>query len=112
MLIRFETEVLLCSLKLDKHVSLIARKALVRSRLILKCFHSRESITDWLTLNYTTHSLDQFAQLPEDTHLSSKKYHAELTPLNIFSQIEFMMYGMNCLALLLIPNLSLCLKND
>ena len=29
-------------LKFDKHISLITRKALLRSRLILKCFHSRD----------------------------------------------------------------------
>jgi hypothetical protein len=32
------------SLKFDKHVSLIMHKALVRSRLILKCFHSRDRL--------------------------------------------------------------------
>jgi hypothetical protein len=32
------------SLKFDKHVSLITHKALVRSRLILKCFHSRDRL--------------------------------------------------------------------
>ena len=29
-------------LKFDKHISLITRKALLRSRLILKCFHFRD----------------------------------------------------------------------
>jgi hypothetical protein len=29
-------------LKVDKHISLITRKALLRSRFILKCFHSRD----------------------------------------------------------------------
>ena len=32
------------NLKFDKHISLIAHKALVRSRLILKCFHSRDRL--------------------------------------------------------------------
>ena len=32
------------NLKFDKHISLIAHKALVRCRLILKCFHSRDRL--------------------------------------------------------------------
>jgi hypothetical protein len=32
------------SLKFDIHVSLIARKALVHSRLILECFHARDRL--------------------------------------------------------------------
>jgi len=32
------------SLKFDKHISLIVHKALDRSRLILKCFHSRDRV--------------------------------------------------------------------
>jgi hypothetical protein len=67
-------------------------------------------IKDWLTLNFTKHCLGQLAQLLEVTHLCSKKYPAELTPLNIFSQTEFMMRGTTYLALWLTLTLSLYLK--
>jgi hypothetical protein len=54
----------------------------------------------WLTLNSVTHYLDQFVQLLEDTHLDYTKYRAALMLLNIFLLIEFMIYRMNCMALL------------
>ena len=31
-----------CSLKFDRHISLIVHKAMTKARLILKCFHSRD----------------------------------------------------------------------
>jgi hypothetical protein len=75
-------------------------------------FYVTKRIIDWLTLNCTKHCLGQLAQLLEVTHLGSKKYPAELTPLNIFSQTEFMMHGTTYLALWLTLTLSLYLKND
>jgi hypothetical protein len=66
----------------------------------------------WLTLNSATHNLDQFAQLLEDTHLDYTKYRAALMLQNIFLLTEFMIYEMNCQALLSILSLSLYLKSD
>jgi hypothetical protein len=48
-----------------------------------------------------THYLDQFAQLLEDTYLDYTKYCAALMLQNIILLIESMIYGMNCLPLLL-----------
>jgi hypothetical protein len=64
------------------------------------------------TLNSVTHYLDQFAQLLEDTHLDYTKYRTVLMLQNIFLLIESMIYGINCLALLLTLSLSLYLKGD
>jgi len=41
------------SLKFDKHISLIVHKAMNRSRLILKCFHSRDRVL--LTIAFRTY---------------------------------------------------------
>jgi hypothetical protein len=54
----------------------------------------------------------QFVQLLEDTRLNDTKHHAALTPRSNFLLIEFMMCGMNHLALLSIPNLLLYLKSN
>jgi hypothetical protein len=62
-------------------------------------------------MNPITHYLDQFVQLLEGTRLDYTKYHAASKLHKIFLLIDFMMCGMNCLALLLITSLSLYSKS-